>query len=395
MAGQPAAAQGWRAPDPTEPWTAATLKFGPFFVAPSFDVRNVGIDNNVFRDRATPRQDLTATMAVSTIFGAHIRAFSLMVTQDNRYIWFRRYTSERSIDGGLRAIAELRLASMRPWITWAKPKSHDRTGYEIDARAGHETPMWEAGSDFNFGLRTGVTVSFSNQRQVYEEDQFYDGVDLKHVLDNRTAFAHVNGKWQYSDYTDMVAGVEWTRNQFVHDPIRNADTVSYFGGFQSHGDAPILGRAQVGYKRQRHEDPNVPDFRGLVGGAALSTVVFDRLKLDLDGDRDLNYSYDDTFPFYVQQGGGLTVTGRLSTRFDVIVSSRAEWLQYSQNFIDNDQPVAARTDRATVMGLGFMYTMGGNNSHFGLTLERADRVSPIARKNYRNNRVLTNIKFSF
>ena len=110
----PALAQGWNSPAVAEPWKDAKMTIGPGFVVPSFDLRNIGVDNNVFRDEQNPRSDLSATVAVSTLFGAHVRAFVLSVTQENNYLWFRRYVSERSIDGGLKALAELRLAWVRP-----------------------------------------------------------------------------------------------------------------------------------------------------------------------------------------------------------------------------------------------------------------------------------------
>jgi hypothetical protein len=398
LAAAQANAQGWTSPDPArEPWNTATLKLGPLFVAPSFDLRNVGIDNNVFRDPANPAQDLTATIAVSTLFGAHVKAFSVTIGQDNRYLWFRRYTSERSIDGGLNMVAELRLRSIRPWVTWSKMKSHERAGFEIDTRASRESPNVEAGTDITFGLRTGMTVAFRRERTVYQEGQTFDGVDLKTALDNRFRMAHVNGRWAYTEITDVIGGMEWSQNTFDLNPLRSASTLYYFGGFQTHGDAPILGRLQVGYKRQQHENPEVPDFKGLVLNGTVTTVALDRLKLELAGDRDLSYSYDDKFPFYVQQGGGLTVTGRLSTRFDAIVGGRAEWLDYSETFLSEAEQANPRTDLATTASVGFMYRLGGteSGSHFGLTFERAQRTSPIERKNYRNNRVLTNIKFNF
>jgi hypothetical protein len=392
-----AEAQGWTPPDPsTDPWNTAKLKIGPFFVAPSFDLRNVGIDNNVFREEVNPRQDLTATIAVSTIFGVHVKAFSFRVTQDNRYIWFRRYASERSIDGGLKYLAELRLQQMRPWISFESLKSTDRVGFEIDTRAARTTPNFEAGVDFNFGLRTGMTASFSTNRTEYDDGQFFDGVDLKKTLNSKTSFAHVNGRWQYSEFTDLTGGFEWSESKFTFDPLRNAETFAYLGGFQSRGDAPITGRLQLGYKLQRHEDPTVPDFKGLVMAGAVSTVVLDRLKLDILADRDVNFSYDNDFPFYVQQGGGLTVTGRLSRRLDLIASARGEWLNYSETFQSAGLGLKSRTDLATVLGVGFLYTVGGVvGSHFGLTFERAERTSPLPHKTYRNDRVLTNLKFSF
>ena len=394
-----ASAQGWTEPDPSaDPWNTASLKVGPVFLAPKFELQNLGVDNNVFRDETNPKQDLTGTIDVATIFGAHVKNYSLTFTQDNKYIWFRRYTSERSIDSSLKAILEVRFNSFRPWITWSKQKTHDRFGYEVDTRAGRQTPSYEAGTDVALGDRTGFTVSFSNQQTLFDEQQFYDGVDLRDALDNRQTFAHANGRWQYSEMTDLTAGVEWTRTQFLRDPIKSGTTLSYFAGFKTHGDAPILGTLQIGYKAQRHDDPSVPDFRGLVFNTSLTTIVSDRVKLDIVGDRDLNYTYEPDFPFYVQQGAGVNLTARASTRLDLLGSGRGEWLHYSDSFESGGLPLASsRTDLATVFGIGFLYNAGGTTagSHFGLTLERAGRVSPLSGKSFRNNRVLTNIKFNF
>ena len=392
-----AAAQGWTPPDPSsDPWNTAKLKIGPFFMAPSFDLRDVGIDNNVFRTETNPRQDLTATFSVKTLFGVHLRAFNFRVTQENRYLWFRRYTSERSIDGGLSAIAEVRGQRMRPWLSLSKMKSTERSGYEIDTRASRTTPDFETGLDFSFGLRTGLTASYKDTRTEYDEFQTYAGVDLKEALDNRTTFAHVNARWAYTEYTDILGALEWSRNRFTYNPLRSGVTRAYMGGFQSHGDSPVTGRAQVGYKIQQHDDPAVPDFTGVVFAASVTTIIMDRVKLDAIGDRDIQFSYDDHYPFYVQQGGGLTLTGRIDPRLDLIGSARSEWLHYSETYLSAGLPLKSRTDLATVFGAGFLYSVGGpGGSHFGLTFERAQRRSPLPGKTYRNDRVLTNLKFSF
>ncbi len=183
-----------------------------------------------------------------------------------------------------------------------------------------------------------------------------------------------------------------TRDKFTTDHLRDGQTLWYFVGFRTHAAAALPGYFNIGIKEQRHTDPTVPNFRGLVMGSAVTVIAADRVKLDLTGRRDIAYSYDNAFPFYIEQGGGVTATGRLSTRFDVIAGAREEWLEYRQTV---GTPVAPRTDRTLVTDIGFLYTMGGGASHFGLTLEQTRRKSPLAQKNYRTRQVLSNVKFSF
>jgi hypothetical protein len=394
---QPAYGQVWAPPDPAEPWTNAKMKMGPIFVAPSFDLRNVGIDNNVFRDETNPKQDLTATISVNTKFGAHFKALSLIFNQDNRYLWFRRYTSERSIDGGLGGILELRTRPFRPWLSWSKAKTHERQGYEIDARAGRETPSLETGADVRFGPRTGMTMSIRQQETRYDEGEFFDEVDLKEALDNRVTFGHINGSWAYTQFTNVVGGFEWTRQKFLLNPLRSNDQLSYFAGFEARGDTPVVGKLQIGFKEQRLDDPQLKDLKEVIVHGNLTTIAADRFQLVVTGDRDISFSYDDDFPFYIENGASLTVTTRVSTRLDLITGARAELLVYSENYKEGVHLLSSRKDLYTAASLGFLYKMGGteSGSAFGLTLEQAQRASPIDGKDFNNRRVLTNIKLSF
>ncbi|MCC7186154.1 MAG: hypothetical protein IT185_07945, partial [Acidobacteria bacterium] len=140
----PAAAQDYRRPDPkSEPWRDARLRLGPIFFNPNFQIRDVGRDDNVFNDaEGLERQDLTGTLSMTSLAGLQARAFLLTAEQANSYTWYRTYTSERSVDGALKILGQLRLGMIRPWAGWERAETHARGGFEIDARAGRETPSW-------------------------------------------------------------------------------------------------------------------------------------------------------------------------------------------------------------------------------------------------------------
>jgi hypothetical protein len=392
-----AAAQG---PDPKdEPWTRAKLNLGGFFIAPSFMFRDVGIDDNVFRDSFKPRKDLTATVAVSSIFGFHTRALLVTLTQDNSYLWFRRYRSERSIDGGLRGAMELRFASFRPWIRWKKQTSHDRSGIEIDARAGRTTPAIDGGMDFKFGFRTGASFAVRRDSLTYSEGETEVGqfgvFDLATELDRKSLNLTASGKWRYSDYTELIGGVEFTRDQFRREITRDNDSYFYFGGFHGGGEgAPLVGELRVGYKEQRHTDRTIKDFKGLAMSGDITTTLLDHIRLTLKANRDVGYSYDNVFPFYLQEGAGVNALFRISTRLDLLASYRQDFLRYRYVIGGPDR---SRDEMGIVSTVGFIYNMGGGEgSHFGLTYEQAKRDAPgVERRNFKSSRVLSNLRFSF
>ena len=71
LVASPVAAQEWRPPDPkADPWRDARLRIGPIFLNPTFQIKDLGVDDNVFND--TPggeRQDLTGTLSMTSLVG--------------------------------------------------------------------------------------------------------------------------------------------------------------------------------------------------------------------------------------------------------------------------------------------------------------------------------------
>ncbi len=382
-------------PDPTlMPWEDARIKMGPIFFNPIFNLKNVGIDTNVFNTTQFPVRDITGTVAMHSAGGVHFgNAFVFQITQETDYVWYRRYVSERSIDGSLNFKLELRTRPFHPWIIVDQTKSHDREGYEIDARAGRQIPSVDLGSDFHFGTRIGATAAVHTSQTTYSPGEEFNGIDLPTVLNEKSQSARASGRYELTDLTSILVGSEFSRDRFEVTHDRDSDSRYYFIGIETKKDAIVSGSGTLGYQTQTHVEAGVPDYRGVVGHGAFTAIVHDRVKLDLTGDRGLEDSYEVQYPFYIQQGGGASVTSRLNEHFDVITNAKAEWLLYTQ-LLDGVAP--KRTDRNYVFDLGFGYFVGGaNGTRDGLTVERAERLSAVPLTSYRTTRLLTNLKFSF
>jgi hypothetical protein len=196
-----------------------------------------------------------------------------------------------------------------------------------------------------------------------------------------------------TDLADLVGGTEFIKDRFPNNPLNNSDSKYYFGGVETRGDALVVGTLYVGYKTQKHLDPTVPSFKGFSASSNLSFIPQERTKIEFAVDRDMHYSYEAQYAYYVQEGGALTLTERLAAQLDATVSARGEWLKY-QTLVTDSGP--ARVDRDLVFGVGMGYFVGGaNGSRYGITVERAERHSPISDRSYRTMRVYSNVKFSF
>lgn len=391
----PAAAQSFRPPDPfSKPWETAQVKFGPIYVAPTFELRNVGVDDNVFNDPASPRNDLTGTLGMRSLVGLHFGdAVSFQIVQDNSYIYFRRYRSERSIDNGLSFVLEFRSRVFRPWVRFEKQKTSQRAGLEIDERAERKTPNFDFGVDVTSGFRLGASFAARRSKLRYADTEFYDLTNLSEALDSQSDAYQGFLRYELSDLSDFIVGVDYLRDRFTKSPLRDNDSFYYYAGVRTKTGATIVGSATAGIRQQKHTDPRVPDFKGIIADVDLALVPNEFVRLDLNGGRDLGYSYQEKYPYFVQQTGGGTLTNRFSDHLDVVASARATWLRYDETMAGLKDP---RTDRTVVLGIGTGYFLGGGSgTRLGILFERAQRVSPIADRNYVTNRFSSNYRFSF
>lgn len=388
----PAQAQSGR-PDPkAEPWTGSRLQLGPLFFNPTFQLRNIGIDDNVFNDADFPRQDLTGTLGMDSIIGVRARALIVTLTQATSYTWYRRYRSERSVDGGLKVVSELRLTNFRPWFVWERAETHERGGFEIDARAGRETPNWSTGADFTFG-RLGLSAGFSRTRLRYAEGESFEDVDLKVALDHRTEQLGGAVRYALSDTLSLDATADWAKERYDFSPIRDKDTMSYSLALSSSSEASVQLSARAGWKDQQFNDPATEGFRGVVGNGSVSFLPSEWMRLTLEGSRDVGVSFETEFPYYLQQGGRAEALVRFSEFFDLTFRGEGQWLKYSKDRTGTELP---RQDRTAVLGAEFGYYLGGESgTRIGLRYEYAERVSPIARRNYARNRVYSDFRLRF
>lgn len=392
LGASPASAQMGR-PDPkAEPWTTSRLQLGPVFFNPTFQLRNIGIDDNVFNERDLPRQDLTGTLAMDSLIGLRARALIVTVTQATSYTWYRRYRSERSVDGGVKATAELRLSRFRPWFVWERAETHERGGFEIDARAGRETPNWLTGADVMLG-RLGVSGSFRRARVRFAEGETFDDVDLKVSLDQTNTQTSGVVRYELSDGLSVELGGDLTQERYTFSPIRDKDVLSYSIHAATTDAAQIQLSATLGWREQTFTDTSIAGFRGLVGNGSIAFMPAEWMRVSLSGAQETGVSYEAEYPYYLQRGGQAEALLRFSEYFDLRFRGEGQWLHYDETVSGTD---AARNDRTAVLSAELGYYLGGEGgTRIGLRYEYAERVSPIAKRNYARNRVYSDFRLRF
>ena len=104
---------------------------------------------------------------------------------------------------------------------------------------------------------------------------------------------------------------------FESAPDRDADSVSATIGAELHPRALVSGSGRVGVKRFVGLDARLPDYSGVVALASVSYTWSGSTVFTYTAERDVEYSFEELEPYYVQTGHGLDVTQQLGRGFDV------------------------------------------------------------------------------
>lgn len=395
MAGaSPAVAQTFRPPDPlARPWATAKMNIGPIYFAPTFELSNIGVDNNVFNQEDAPVSDITGTLGMRSLIG--IRAgetFLLQVTQNNSYNYYRRYRSERSIDNNLTVVLEMRTRFFRPWARLSRMKSSQRMGFEIDERAERKTPVIDFGADINAAFRLGVSFAGRSGKLQFKDTETFNGQNLSEALDQKNDAYQGLLRYQLTELSELLIGADYTRDRFQKSPDRDNDSRYYYGGLRIKTGATFTGTATAGYREQIHRVSAVPDFKGVTADVQLTVAPSEAFKVDLTGTRDMGYSYLIEYPYIVEEGGSLQFTNRFSEHFDAVLLGRARSLIYDVTMTGEKKPL---TERTYVGGLGAGYFPGGGAMRIGFIFERWQRNSPTDGRSFRDNRLSSNYRLSF
>lgn len=379
---------------PTEdPAETARVRIGPLFLQPNFGLKNVGIDNNVFNDASNPQRDWTGTLSLGMLAGLRFGQARLTMKTTTDYVYYAHFREERAIDGISRYQFEIRNPRIRPWIAYEKVKTHERMGFEIDARAGRAIPVYEAGVETKLGFRLSTRLIGRQRKIEYQPEEDFRGVNLAQTLDAKYQEGAAQLLYEVSPISSLRASFEMSRARFDAATIRNADDRAVYVGLEGRRDAGMEGTVDIGWKERKAVDPRAPSFSGFVARGTGAIIFAEQVRFAFAVDRDTQWSYEEAYTFYVQSGASTTITWRPYQRFDIEASGRHYWLDYEQGL---DERAVLRTDKVYSYGGGIgIFLRGYPGTRLGIGVEQASRESVLDDRNYRTLRYLTNVGFSF
>jgi hypothetical protein len=104
-------------------------------LSPAINLTNFGVDTNVFNSVDNPKSDSTFTVSPSMDLWLRAGRMRLAMRGQADVVYFARFASERSIDGGTAAKLTVPLNRLTPYVDLGVFSGRQRLNQEIDVRS--------------------------------------------------------------------------------------------------------------------------------------------------------------------------------------------------------------------------------------------------------------------
>ena len=384
---------------PTEVYAQDEARFvsGPLAWTPTFQLREAGVDSNVFNTPTDPKEDMVGT-ASSQVKSVLSLGLMKAATQGSlEYVYFERYKQERAVNGRVSSDLELPFSRVTPDIalSWARVK--DRSGNEVDVRVPRTEWSYALGLKTQLTPRMAVTVSGGRQTLRYDTGFAFRGVDVERQLDRETLIGTVSARLALTPFTSLLMDASVSRDDFPFRPGDRTDNVRGNVGFDFAPDAVIHGRVLIGYHSLRAADAAasstpIPSFGGITSSTEIGYTLLGVTRFNGRFARESNYSILTSEPLYISTGGALQIDQRLFGPVDLTVRGSRDRLAYVETAT---AAVPGHTDIAAVVGGGVSIRVG-DQMVVSLLYEDATRRSTAGREfAYERERMYTTVTYGF
>lgn len=387
----PGAVTGQTVLPPDAPDTAR-LRIGPVSLQPRFEIREIGLDTNVFNDAEGPREDFVISVRPSAEARLRFGSVRLAYLGWTDAIYYRKYKDERALNNFGEFRAELRLTRIVPYFRTSGLSTQERPNGEIDLRADRAERSFEYGAHIALLSRTGLHVSMQQHRHRYAPGQQVEGEDLAVQLNEKDQTLQGALRVALTPITTVSLLAARESMTFEFSPDRDSRSVRIGPQIDFDPAGIISGSAFVGYRRFDPSDPDIPEYHGVIARSSVA-VTLPETRVTLRVSRDVAYSYLETEPYYLTTGAGLTVNRRLIGAVDLQLHGSRDRLDYRTR-VSAGQDTPGGTDTLKVLGAGLGYRLP-TSARVGLVFEISARDARRERRSYDRRRLFGTFTYGF
>jgi hypothetical protein len=308
-------------------------------------------------------------------------------------VYYQRYDDERSIDYATDGRVDVDLGWFQPYALASLLDTRERLNVELDERAPRTQTAVAVGTRLLLSPKTGIVFDFRQAGLDFAEGTTFDGVPLSQSLNSTTKTIETGLEFYLTPLTTFSVVASRQTDRFDQSPEKNADTLRILPSIRMEAPAIIRGSLAVGYRRFSAIDPETPDYSGLVVQGSLTHTFAEKTNVDLLLSRDVQYSFEESEPYYLTTGFRVVLTQQLGESFDVramVGRDRLEYREEATSGVPND----TRIDRASVLGAGVSYRFQAN-LRTGVDVEFGKRTSEVPNRQYERTRVFASMTYGF
>jgi len=374
----------------------ARVHVGPFYATPALQLKELGVDNNVFNADGDQQSDFTFTVVPKAdVWVPMARRALLQATAATDLVWYAQYRAERSVDPRLAFRGELYLHRITLFGESAYLNTRERPNHEIDLRSRHLENGLRAGAGLALTPKFSVELAGHQLTTRYDADAEFDGTSLQRTLNRETRGLEVTARYQLTPLTGMGVRYDKLRDTFTFLPARNSESYRVMPGVEFKPRALVNGSAYVGYRKFTPSEPGtLQEFSGLVAQLGLSYTLLGATRFGLSYRRDLTYSYEERQPFFVDNSVGASVRRAIGRRFDAILSADRHAYEYRDALVGDQSVVGApRIDVTWNYAASIGYRVG-RDGRVGFGVSYWQRESTTKRfRDYDNLRIGSSLSF--
>lgn len=377
-----------------EPDAEANIRFGPLSLKSTIAVTNLGVDTNVFNqaDADHPQSDFTMTFAPATDLWLRMGRTWVTGMVGVDWVYYNKFASERAANSALRIGVERTFNRLAVNGNARRLSTRDRPGYEIDARSQRFETQYDGEATLRVLSKTRVGATAFRRRTLFDEDAFFREANLSRELDRTSSGTGFVVRHDVTPLTAVSLDVTRERERFVVSQFRDSDSTRVVGGVTFQPLALISGTASVGIRQFDPVPADVPAFTGVVTTVNLSYSLLGITRFGVEANRDIQYSFEFTQPYYLESGVTGTVQQQVFGPFDMLARIGTRGLAYTDRL---GAPVAFsnRNDRVNLIGLGAGYRMG-TDKRLGFTVDRQHRASTVPGHSYTGLRFWMSVTYA-
>jgi hypothetical protein len=383
---------GARAQDPPKDGRFIT---GPLAWTPTFELRDAGIDSNVFNTPTDAKEDVTATARSQVDSVLKLGLLRATTVGSLAYNYFEQYTSQRGLNRRVATHVEVPTMRFSPDVSasWARVK--ERSGNEIDIRTPRTDLAYTGGLQARLTSKLSIIATAGRQKTTYDEGFTFHDTEIARQLNRESTMATVTARVALTPLTSLSIDATAAHDTFPSRPAGATDNGRVDARFEFAPDAVIRGAASVGYHsmqpyyRQTTRSTTAA-FSGITSSIDLGYTLLGVTRFTAHFSRDANYSLYVDQPYYLSTSGGLQILQRLFGPLDLEVRGTVETLDYPQT-----ETEAAYLDTAEGLAGGLSIHLS-REAVLSLLYENSERRSPRGRDfEYQRRRIYTTIIYGF